>query len=260
MRARRVAVLLLLLALPFAAAACGGSKKSSTTATTTASAVSPADAVKAAAQKTAGAGSVRMTLGVSGTSSTNSRIEVSGAGGFDTAKREGQLRLRFSVSGVSGTMDVVLSGTDLYLRSPLLSIALPQGKSWIKVDVSKSAKAGGLDLSTILSNDPTQALGALQNVGEVTEVGRAQVGGAMVTHYRARVAGTTSKSGGVYDVWVGDDGYIHRVRTVVAGTGSTTGAVRATSNLSGFGEPVTVTVPPASQTATSNGSIPGLGG
>jgi hypothetical protein len=51
------------------------------------------------------------------------------------------------------------------------------------------------------------------------------------------------------------------VRTVVAGSaGSTTGAVTATSNLSGFGEPVTVTVPPASQTVTSNGSIPGLGG
>jgi len=51
------------------------------------------------------------------------------------------------------------------------------------------------------------------------------------------------------------------VRTVVAGTaGSTTGAVKATSNLSGFGESVTVTVPSASQTVASSGSIPGLGG
>jgi hypothetical protein len=51
------------------------------------------------------------------------------------------------------------------------------------------------------------------------------------------------------------------VRTTIAGTsGSSTGVVAATSTLSGFGQPVTVTVPPASQTVDSNGSIPGLGG
>jgi len=260
MRARRLAVLLLLLALPFAAAACGGSKKSSTT-TTTAAAATPTDAVKAAAEKTANAGSLKLTLNVAGAAAAT-KIAVAGGGGFDTTNREGQLHLRFAVSGVSGTMDVVLQGTDLYLRSPLLSLALPSGKTWIKVDLSKQAKAGGLDLSKILAQDPTQALDALQNASSVVQVGQAQSGGVTLTHYRATItkSAATGIGGGTYDVWVGDDGYIHRVRTVVAGTGSTAAAVRATSNLSGFGEPVTVTVPPASQTATSNGSIPGLGG
>jgi len=249
MRARRLAVLLLLLALPFAAAACGGSKKSSTT-TTTAAAATPTDAVKAAAEKTANAGSLKLTLNVAGAAAAT-KIAVAGGGGFDTTNREGQLHLRFAVSG-----------TDLYLRSPLLSLALPSGKTWIKVDLSKQAKAGGLDLSKILAQDPTQALDALQNASSVVQVGQAQSGGVTLTHYRATItkSAATGIGGGTYDVWVGDDGYIHRVRTVVAGTGSTAAAVRATSNLSGFGEPVTVTVPPASQTATSNGSIPGLGG
>jgi hypothetical protein len=258
MRARRLAVLLLLLALPLGAAACGGGKKSSTTTTT---ATSATDAVKAAAEKTAKAGSLKLALNVAG-ASTSTKIAVAGTGGFDTKNRAGELNLRFATGGISGTMQVVLSGTDLYIHSPLLSIALPSGKTWIKVDLSKSAKAGGLDLSSILSQDPTQALDALQNVGTVTEVGTVQIGGATWTHYHALVSkSAAAKAGGTYDVWVGDDGYIHRVRTVVAGTaGSTTGAVRATSTLSGFGEPVTVTTPPASQTVTSNGSIPGLGG
>ena len=91
-----------------------------------------------------------------------------------------------------------------------------------------------------------------------------QLGGVSTTHYTATVtkSSATTNAGGVYDVWVGDDGYIHRVRTIVAGSsGSASGAVHATSTLSGFGDPVTVTVPPASQTVVStNGSIPGLGG
>jgi hypothetical protein len=161
-------------------------------------------------------------------------------------------------------MDVVLSGNKVYLRSPLFGVVLPTGKTWVELDLSKGATAGGIDLGSLLSQDPSQALDALQNLSTVTEVGTAQLGGVSTTHYKATVtkSSATTNAGGVYDVWVGDDGYIHRVRTIVAGSsGSTTGAVAATSNLSGFGEPVTVTVPPASQTVvSSNGSIPGLGG
>ena len=161
-------------------------------------------------------------------------------------------------------MDVVLSGDKVYLRSPLFSLLLPTGKTWIELDLSKGATAGGIDLGSLLAQDPTQALDALQSLSAVTEVGTVQVGGVSATHYTATIKMTSNsaKVGGVYDVWVGDDGYIHRVRTIVAGSsGSVSGAVHATSTLSDFGEPVTVTVPPASQTVVStNGSIPGLGG
>jgi hypothetical protein len=258
MRGRRVAVVLLLLALPLGAAACGGGKKSSTT-----TASSPMDAVTAAAKKTADAGSMKLGLTAAATGGT--KVAVAGAGGFDTSKHEGQLHLRFSTSGISSTMDVVLSGSKVYLRSPLFSLLLPTGKTWIELDLSKGATAGGIDLGSLLAQDPSQALDALQSASTVTEVGTVQLGGVSTTHYAATVKNTTTGSttaGGVYDVWVGDDGYIHRVRTIVAGSsGSVAGAVHATSTLSGFGDPVTVTVPPASQTVVStNGSIPGLGG
>ena len=179
---------------------------------------------------------------------------MAGAGGFDTSKHEGQLHLRFQTSGISSTMDVVLSDNKVYLRSPLFSLLLPTGKTWIELDLSKGATAGGIDLGSLLAQDPTDALDALQSASTVTEVGTVQLGGAPATHYKATVKKTSgsTKGGGVYDVWVGDDGYIHRVRTIVAGSsGSASGAVAATSTLSGFGDPVTVTVPPASQTVVS---------
>jgi hypothetical protein len=257
MRGRRITVVLLLLALPLGAAACGGGKKSSTT-----TASSPMDAVTAAAKKTADAGSMKMGLTAAATGGT--KVAVAGAGGFDTSKHEGELHLRFRTSGISSTMDVVLSGKKVYLRSPLFGLLLPTGKTWIELDLSKGATAGGIDLSSLLAQDPADALDALQSASTVTEVGTVQLGGVSATRYKATVtkSSATTSAGGVYDVWVGDDGYIHRVRTTVAGTsGSTGGAVAATSTLSGFGEPVTVTVPPASQTVVSqNGSIPGLGG
>lgn len=256
MRARRLAVLLLLPALPLGAAACGGGKKSSTNVNSG----TPADAVKSAAGNTAKAGTMQMTL--TAVSAGGTRVAVAGTGGFDTSSSRGELHLRFSTSGISSTIDSVIDGTDVYLRSPLFSLVLPTGKSWVKIDLTKAGKVGGVDLSSLLSEDPTQALDALQkNLTGATKVGTAQVRGVSATHYKATVAKSARTKAGVYDVWVGDDGYIHRMRTTVAGTGSTAGAVTATSNLFNFGKPVTVTVPPASQTVDStNGSIPGLGG
>ena len=133
MGSRRAAVVLLLLVLPLGAAACGGGKKSSSTTTTSAS--SPLDAVRAAAEKTVKAGTMQLALSAAATGSTT--VAVAGAGGFDTANHTGKLHLHFSTSGISSTLDVVLSGTDLYVSSPLFSLTLPAGKSWIKLDLTK---------------------------------------------------------------------------------------------------------------------------
>jgi hypothetical protein len=258
MRARSLGVALLLLVLPLGAAACGGGKKSSTTTT---SASSPLDAVRAAAEKTAKAGSMQLALTAAATGGTT--VAVAGAGGFDTANHQGKLHLHFSTSGITSTLDVVLSGTDLYVSSPLFSLTLPSGKSWVKLDLTKGASAGGVDLSSLLSQDPAQALDALENASTVVAVGTVKLGSIVATHYTATIkkASGSTRAAGVYNVWVGQDGYIHRVRTTIAATGSSTGVVTATSTLSGFGQPVAVTVPPAAQTVDStNGSIPGLGG
>jgi hypothetical protein len=251
---RRLAVALALLALPFAAAACGGGKKAAST--TTVSAASAKQAVQAAAEKTAKAGSLKLVISA-GTTAGGAPVVVHGAGAFDTSARKGQLHLAFSAAGIQSTATVVLDGTSLYLRSPLFAFGLPSGKKWIKVDLKKGAKAAGVDLSKLLAQDPGQTLDQLKSVSTVTEIGPAQVGGVSATRYRAHVTANSAgtAAAGVYDVWVGSDGYVHRVRSVVAATSGT--KVTATSTLSGFGEPVTVTVPPAAGTYTSTtGSLP----
>jgi hypothetical protein len=250
---RRFAVTLALLALPLAAAACGGGKKA---ATTTISAASAKQAVQAAAEKTAKAGSLKLVISA-GTTAAGAPVVVHGAGAFDTSARKGQLHLAFSAAGIQSTANVVLDGTSLYLHSPLFAFGLPSDKKWIKVDLQKGAKAAGVDLSKLLAQDPAQTLDQLKSVSTVTEIGPGQVGGVSATRYRAHVtansAGTAAAS--VYDVWVGSDGYVHRVRSVVVATSGT--KVIATSTLSGFGEPVTVNVPPPARTYTSTtGSLP----
>lgn len=264
MPGRRLAVVLALLALPVAAAACGGSKSSSSS-----SSVSPMDAVTGAAEKTAAAGSEHLALKATG-SFAGQKLTLGGSGDFDTKRNAGTLHLDLSAGPVATTIDEVLSGGVAYVKSPLFSIGLPAGKTWLKLDLAKAAASQGVDLSSLLSQDPSQALTALKSLRGATKVGTETIDGASTTHYRARIdasklgaaAGSaTARIPGSYDVWIGDDGYVHRVRTrLAAATGGQNGAVALTVDLSDFGKKVAVTIPPVAQTADTNGSIPGLGG
>lgn len=259
---RRAAIVVALVALPVGVAACGGGKKSASTTTT--GSTSAKETVQAAAKKTAAAGTMRIAVRA-GTATASETVVVAGTGAFDTPNHKGELHLHFTAGPISSTIDVVLDGSDIYLRSPLFSIVLPTGKSWIKLDAKTAGKVGGVDLSSLLSQDPSAALDAIANsTTSVTELGTATVGGVTATQYRAKAAGSSgsASASGIYNVWVGSDGYIHRIRTNAAATsGSKSAHIVATSTLSGFGDTVDVTVPPAAQTVTStNGSIPGLGG
>jgi hypothetical protein len=253
--ARSLAVVLALVALPVGATACGGGKGTSGNTTAT-SAAAAKQAVQAAAQKTAEVGSVDLALTAS-TTASGAPVLVQGTGAFDTKAHKGRLHLGFSAGALSSTADVVLDGTSIYLHSPLFAVGVPGGKPWIKLDLRRGAKAAGIDLSKLLAQDPTQALDALTRASRVTELGPAQVQGVPTTRYRAHVSAAAGSPAppGTYEVWVGNDGYIHRVRTVVPAAGGA--KVTATSTLSGFGDPVSVTVPPAAKTYTSTtGTLP----
>jgi len=263
---RRLAVALVLLSLPLAAAACGGSSKSKAPSATSGAAA--IEVVKQAAKKTVAAGSEHLTLTVGGAAS-GQQIAVTGAGDFDNKQHVGSLHVDLSAAGLSAPIDAVLSSTDMYLKSSLFAALLPAGKTWLKLNLAKAGAAQGLSLNTLLSQDPTQSLTALQSLKAATKVGAEQVGGVSTTHYRARI--DLSKlpavpAGGAappstYDTWVGSDGYVHRVRVHIAtGSGSKKSVVTLTADLSDFGKSVSVAVPPAAQTLTSTGSLPGLGG
>jgi hypothetical protein len=247
---------LLLLVVPLALVACGGGKSSSSEVK-----LSPTAYVKQAAHKSASASSVHMKLkgsvGVSGQS-----VILNGAGDFDFQHHDGSFQLDFNAGGLGGSVDAVIQGADLYVRSPLFSDALPKGKSWLRLDLAKQAKAQGLDLTRLAAQNPAQTLARLASLGDVKDLGAEQVDGVDTTHYRGHFAKVTAtQSAGPFDVWVGkDDGYVRRVQFATAAAGSATRSL-ITMNLSDFGKDVTVTVPSAAETADATTlNIPGLGG
>ena len=234
--------LVLLVALPLVATACGGGggSKSSTSAST------PLQAVKAAAQKTYAAGSEALALSANVVASGQA-VALSGNGSFDIKSKRGSMKLNVKAGPVDTSVDEVLVGTAVYLKAPLLTSGLPSGKTWVKLDLAK-VHVSGLDLQSLLAEDPGALLQRLQALKSATKVGSDSIG----THYKVKEAAAPTG----YDVWVGDDGYIHRV--VVS---QSSPKVSVTVDLSRFGEKVTAAAPPAAQVYESkNGSLPGLGG
>jgi hypothetical protein len=255
---RRFAYAMPLLALPLAAAACGGNKNGSPTTTLP---DDPVAAVKGAAARTAQAGSEHVAIAgriVAG----GQTVTFKGTGDFDTKKHLGSLNADFSVSGLNGSLEEVSSGKDAYVKSDLLGALTPGGKPWVKLDLAKTAQSQGVDITSFLSQDPTQALAQLQGLRNVHKVAT-QVSGSKTTHYRATFAvpkakGAAQAGTGRYDIWIGEDGYVHRLTAKVTASGATS---TVTTDLSAFGEPVSITLPKAADTYDSTKTpIPGLGG
>jgi uncharacterized protein YdeI (BOF family) len=256
---------LVLLVLPLTLAACGGGSKSASEPT-----LSPVAYVKSAAAKTGQAKSEHMALKGSVTVS-GQLVTLSGSGDFDNTNRVGSVKIDFNAGGLSGTIDEVISGTMVYMRSPLFSDALPQGKTWISIDLAKAAARQGIDFSSLGAQDPTQTLAQLRGLGNVTEVGTE----GELTHYRgridvaklpqgAKVQALTNATYGPYDVWIGkDDGYVHRVKLSFAtgAAGAARQRIATTIDFSDFGKDVSVSAPSDAETFdATNKNIPGLGG
>ncbi len=261
--------LLVLLVLPLAA--CGGGSKSSSNGSN----LSPVAYVKSAAAKTARVPSEHSAVTANVTVSGQPVI-VTGAGDFDNTTHQGFMHADFSVSGLTGTVDEVLDGTTIYMKSPLFADGLPKGKTWLKLDLQKALASKGIDFSALLSQNPSQTLAQLQSSGAVTKVGAETIGGVDTTHYRgridpaklpqgAKIEALTGAKYGPYDVWIGnDDGYVHRMALSYSlkAKGSTARQTTTmTMTFSDFGKGVIVTVPSAADSfdATS-ATIKGLGG
>jgi hypothetical protein len=267
--ARRLSLGVALLVLPMGAAACGGSGKGSTTT----SAADAAAAVQAAVAKTVKAGGEHAVMSAS-VSTGGQSVKLSGTGDFDSTKRLGKLHATISLGGVDTGIDEVLSGSTIYVSSPLFSAVLPAGKTWLKVDLASPPKSLGAYATALGTQDPAAALAQLKALSGVTETGSQTIGTVATTRYRGKIdvsklsaaaAAALQTSGATFgpvDVWVGSDGYVHRVRVPTSvGAGAQTAKTTLTMTLSNFGSSVQASVPPASQTVdASKVTIPGLGG
>jgi hypothetical protein len=273
---RRTA-LLRLLAAPVAAAlllagcgsaepsSSGSTKDSSSTASdgdsgsssTDASALSTGDfgsRVYAAFQK-AGTLHFELDTAVAGQRST-------GSGEADLSGSTVASSVTQKLPGGAGQVQALLVDGFFFLTSPQF------GPKWVKVDPRAKSGLGALVGQFGANSDPSRILKAMDSAATVTAKGSEQVDGVDTTKYhvllprKALVAalGTDARIASLlpenveYDMWVdGDDLVRKQVSALkVAGQSSTT-----TITYSKFGDPVSITAPPAAQTTTK---VPGLPG
>jgi hypothetical protein len=260
---RRVAPLLLVLAATLALAACGGgaSRPAAQTSGVPQSATFSPAALTRTAQTSA---HVAFTGSVT---AAGQDLSISGSGDIDSAAHKGTLDVGISLGTERMSMSAVLDGTSVYVGSSLVSSFLPSGKKWLKVSLASAAKTFGPSSFALTSP------GAVPPMKSVRKVGTATIDGVETVEYTggldlsklppaARAAlGAGSVTFRPLHVWIGSDGYVHRVRLdASASAGGTTADVVITTTLSGFGESLSVTLPPASETVdASRMQIPGLG-
>jgi len=217
------------------------------------------DPVAKAADKATSAGSEHVVFSgyvVAGAQT----IRLTGSGDFQASPRLGQASFSMTGGPVNASLDEVVKGPVVYLKSSLLSRLLSQGKTWVSVNTDQLGAKLGANLGQFTQTNPADVLPALEKAGSVKKLGTATIDGVQTTHYEAVV--DPAKLPGIstlktvhvnafpIDAWIGtDDGLLRRL--TMSETASAAGQSATTQwrmDFSNYGEPVTVTVPPAAET------------
>ncbi|MFJ4473118.1 hypothetical protein ACIP2X_37280 [Streptomyces sp. NPDC089424] len=193
------------------------------------------------------------------------RVTIRGEGVYDFARQRGRLKVLLpqDPSGQSEHRPIteLLAPGALYMKNR--GAGVPADK-WVRVDTATLSDG---NLVTGGATDPWAAAEVLRGTRSATYVGRTQVAGTEVHHYRGtadltKAAGTASPGGRAslaaaakgfataevpFDVYLDDQGRIRKIRhrfSFVNGTQEGTVAVASTTLLYDFGAPVDVTLPP----------------
>jgi hypothetical protein len=271
---RRTLLFLALAALPLAVTACGAG-----------SAANALQSVANAATKTVKQQSEHVHLDMSETVGAVGPIKITADGVTDNTTHSAQMTIDLSsisalLGGTAGPSDqwkgeAIVDGSNggfvEYMRLPALTKNLPNGKTWLKIDLQKLGKQQGVDFSQLLqttgAQDPTQTLQLLQSIGDVKKVGTEQVNGVDTTEYSGTVdlkkfsAKYGAGFGKLYkqlgtstvpmQVWISSDGLVRKLHETLSGTIAGAGRMDLdlTVTLSDFGASVSITPPPADQVA-----------
>lgn len=277
-RGRAACAVLTALLSPLALGACGSSASSGANAVT-----------RAAYTSTREAG-MRFTLNLHlSRSSPAQSFSVTGSGYAGPGGHSASMSMDFS--GIPGAGGLVSHGhgvqavymyPTVYLRMPFIADKLPEGKSWLEIELSKvlSAPHGGSAPQAfgIGQIDPTQLLDYLKaSVGQVRDLGTQRLYGTLTTHYRVqpRLASVLAKlpagsraaarallehagnAGAVpFDVWVDGRGRVRQIQISLAIQGPTaTGLATVTIGFTAYGPVPAVTPPPADEVVNLTGML-----
>lgn len=229
-----------------------------------------ADPVIAAATKSSTASSTKLQLHMRTNASGAPPVVMTGNG--STSGQRVSMHMNTTVTGQRVAMDaigLVESGHYvMYMRSPAFQAQLPQGKTWLRIDLQAVGGSIGLDFSSLIGQEQTLAPLA-HGLVSTKRLGAERVAGKPTTHYRAVVdlrkaaralpayakqLATVERVAGVrlgrvtQDVWVGADGRIRRLRST---TPTVTNGVRATSvqtlTFLAYDVPVSISAPAPGQ-------------
>jgi hypothetical protein len=170
-----------------ATAGCGAEDKAKDAAGDAKATLDPVAQAASATERQGGG--IAMTL-KGGVRAAGQDVPMSGHGVIDRAGRKGTFTIKIAAGGRSITMDEVLDGKVVYLKSDLFGGKLPGGKHWLKVDLAAEAAKRGIDLNALggsTTQDPAQALDYLKGAGTSRKVGTATVNGTQTTRYHVDV-------------------------------------------------------------------------
>ena len=229
-----------------------------------------ANPVLSAAKRSSTAKSTKLQLRMTTSFPGVARTVLSGTGA--TSGTSVTLRVTTTAAGRRIPLDAVglleRGAYVMYLRSPVFAPQLPEGKTWVRIDLQAQGAQVGLDFGSLIGQAETLAPLA-HGLVSTKRIERAQVAGRATTHYRAVVdlrraaravpaygkqLAAVERTTGVrlgrvtQDVWVGTDGRIRQLRTttptVAAGVRGTT---VQTMTFLAYDVPVSISPPPAAQ-------------
>lgn len=225
---------------------------------------------------------IAMSMQFSSPSLPGGTYAITANGSFDERAHTGQMTMDLSgVPGISslagageGKVQMVMLYPDIYMHMPFLAGKLPEGKTWMKLDITKAAAAAGVNASSLSSldqSDPTQFLEYLRgSAGGVVSLGSQTVEGVPTTHYHgelelsrvlanvpsgeqaaAKSALEQLGSGGAFpvEVWIDAQGRVRRIEMSFGGAGTAAAGLSANVTIAfkSYGPVPPVTPPPAGE-------------
>ncbi|HYZ56994.1 MAG TPA: hypothetical protein VE733_26325 [Streptosporangiaceae bacterium] len=254
------------------AAGCTASHNTAAPKPASSSSVSATQAIKLAASYAQRVTSFAADINVQTTGT-----EATSFSGTMAERTQPSLLLAMNVGSISaqgqtvpGGIQEIINSSDIYLKMAQLSRL--SGKPWIRMPFSEISKASGINLSQLFqqaeSNNPLVQTQMLASSANVRKAGTATIDGVQTTEYagsypisaglarlpadlRAKLAPQMQAMGlgssATFRLWLDNQ---QRVRKVIVSDQGSKEQLTSSIQVTSINQPVTVTLPPPSQTAT----------